>query len=145
MSPASRTRGRGILSGFLPVLPGAGAFLLPIGVCPACWPAYSGLLGSIGFGFLLDDRYLLPFTAGLLLVALGSLAYRARSRRGYGPLGLGALASSLAFTGKFALASDPLLYLGLGMLVVASVWNAWPRRSGSTGSCSKCVSQAPSP
>ena len=120
MSPAlhSRTpRRRGILSRSLPVMPGFGAFLLPIGVCPACWPAYSGLLGSIGFGFLLDDKYLLPFTAVLLLLALGSLAYRARSRRGFGPLGLGALASSVALSGKFALSSDSLLYFGLGLLV----------------------------
>lgn len=30
----------------LSVLPGVGVALLPIGTCPACWPAYAGLLGA---------------------------------------------------------------------------------------------------
>lgn len=55
-------------------LPGMGAALMPVGACPACWPLYAGLLGSVGLAFLLDASYLLPLTAGFLALALGSLA-----------------------------------------------------------------------
>jgi hypothetical protein len=30
--------------------PGVGLSLLPKLACPACWPAYTGLLSSIGLG-----------------------------------------------------------------------------------------------
>lgn len=110
----------------LAVLPGIGASLLPIGVCPACWPAYAGVLGSVGLGFLLQDSYLFAVMATLLAVAVVALGYRARSRRGYRPFGLGIVAAALALVSKFVLSSDLLLYLGLGLLVAASVWNAWP-------------------
>ena len=125
----------------LAVVPGMGAALLPVGICPACWPAYAGFLSSLGLGFLLETTYLLPLTGALFLIALANLAYRARSRHGYGPFGLGVIATTLALVGKFAMASDFLLYLGLALLVAASLWHAWPRRA-ATGSCPQCASQA---
>ena len=124
----------------LAVVPGLGVTLLPLGTCPACWPAYAGFLGSLGLGFLLSETYLLPVTAALLVLAVASLAYRARSRYGYGPFVVGSMAAGLALTGKFFAASDSLLYAGLTLLVCASVWNAWPRRTPSAGSCAACVS-----
>jgi len=120
-------------------LPGAGSLLLPIGACPACWPAYAGFLSSLGLGFLLDGLYLLPLLVMLLAFALGSLAYRARERRGFGPSCLGLLGVVAAVIGKFAIPADPLVYLGVAALVVAAAWNAWPRRR--SGSCARCVGQ----
>jgi len=76
-----RTWKQGLLA-----IPGIGVSLLPKVACPLCWPAYAGLLSSVGLGFLLSATYLLPLTAGFLLIALAALAYRARQRRGYGPL-----------------------------------------------------------
>jgi hypothetical protein len=32
-------------------LPGVGASLFPKLACPLCWPAYAGLLSSVGLGF----------------------------------------------------------------------------------------------
>ncbi len=125
----------------LAALPGAGVALLPVGACPACWPAYAGLLGSLGMGFLLDTAYLLPLTAGFLAVALLPLGYRARGRRGFGPLGLGVVATATAFLGKFALDSNATLYLGLALLIGASIWNMWPLRAARTGTCGKCAPQ----
>lgn len=125
----------------LAMLPGLGAALLPKVACPACWPAYAGLLGSVGLGFLLDTSYLLPLTALFLAVAVLALAFRAHRRRGYGPFGLGLAASALVLAGKFALESDPTMYAGLLFLVGASVWNGWPRRPSpaSSGSCASCT------
>ena len=129
--------GRGLLT----VAPGIGTSLLPVLTCPACWPAYAGLLGSIGLGFLVNTTSLLLVTALLLGLALVSLGYRATSRRGYGPLGAGIGAVSLILVSKFALSSNALLYLGLASLMGASLWNSWPHKAVAIGSCATCAPQ----
>lgn len=125
----------------LAVVPGLGAALLPIGICPACWPAYAGLLGSVGLGILFEQTYLLPLTTACLTLALASLAYRARTRRGYRPLAAGMVAGALTLGGKFALDSTPLLYLGLAALIGASLWNAWPQSAAEARPCAACAPQ----
>jgi hypothetical protein len=115
-------------SGLFAAVPTTGVFLLPIGTCPACWPAYAAFLSSLGLGFLLSERYLLP-VAGIFLVAtLAAFTYRASARRGYGPFLVGVASATIAVVGKFFLASAPILSLGLVGLFAAAVWNAWPRR-----------------
>ena len=107
--------------------PGIALSLLPKIACPACWPAYAGLLSSIGLGFLVPNlTYLLPLTVVFLFIAVGTLAIRAHQRRGYVPFILGMIAAGLILLGKFSLASNPVLYVGLGLLILASVWNSWP-------------------
>ncbi len=128
---------------FLAVLPAIGASVLPIGACPACWPVYAGLLSSLGLGFVFDSAYLLPVTALFLGFAVAALAYRAKSRRGYGAFALGALATVVVLVGKFFLSSDFLFYLGLALLIGASLWNAWPKKNAARSSCPTCASQVP--
>jgi mercuric ion transport protein len=123
----------------LPTVAGAVALLLPVGTCPACFPAYAAVLSALGLPFLLDRRYVLPIAAVLLATALSSLAYRARSRRGFGPFLVGVVGSVVAVIGKFALTSDPFLYVGLSVLVAAATWNAWPQKDASPPSCATCA------
>jgi hypothetical protein len=108
-------------------VPAMAVSLAPKAVCPICSPAYTALLSSLGLGFI-ATTYLLPVTAGILAVALGALGFRASSRRGLGPFGIGAIAAACVLTGKFWLGSDSTTYVGVGLLVVASVWNAIPKR-----------------
>ena len=108
-------------------MPGIGAALLPKVACPACWPAYAGFLGSLGLPFLMETAWLLPLTAVFLVIAVGVLAFRARRRRGYRPFLLGLLAAAFVMIGKFGLESDPAMYVGLALLVSASLWNSWPK------------------
>ena len=62
-----------------------------------------------------------------LSVAFGALLYKAKSRRGYGPLALGTAASvGLSFS-KFVMGSDPITYAAVGVLMLAGFWNVWPR------------------
>jgi len=111
------------------VLPGIDASLLPKVVCQACWPAYAGLLSSLGLGFVpLPAKYLLPLTAVFLIIAAAALGFRARKRRGRLPMLLGALASAVVLSGKFSLNSNLVMDTGLVMLIAASAWNAWPQR-----------------
>src|SRR5258708_6404881 len=116
-------------------LPGVGVSLLPKLMCPACWPAYSALLSSVGLGFLISTPYLLPLTVLFLAVAVGSLGFRASSRRGYGPFWVGVAAATLILVGKFYLESIPTAYAGVGLLIAASVWNTWPRRATVVAVC----------
>jgi len=133
--PESDTR----LSGFA-ALPGLVAAFLPKVTCPLCWPAYAAALSAAGLGFLLDSAWLLPISGGLLALAVGSMAWRAPSRRGYGPALLGLVASAMVLTGKFLFLSDAATYGGTALLVGAAVWNLWPRRAAD---CSACRSEAP--
>ena len=130
--------------GILPTLPASIISFIPVGLCPACWPAYAGLLGSIGLGFLLQLRYLVPLTISFLALAVAGLGYRARTRRGYGPLLLGTAAAVLVVAGKFFFTSDPIVYAGIGFLFGASLWNAWPKHSHGKAHCS-VSSQSPEP
>lgn len=108
------------------VLPGIAFSLLPKLACPACWPAYAGLLSTLGLSFLLSTSYLLPLTGVFLLIAVAALAYRAPTRRGYGPAVFGTLAACVILVGKFQFESNPVMYAGLALLVLASIWNNWP-------------------
>ena len=81
---------------------------------------------GIGLSLLPNMTYLLPLTVVFLLIAVGTLSFRARRRRGYAPFALGIVAASFILLGKFSLASNPVLYVGLGLLILASVWNSWP-------------------
>jgi hypothetical protein len=117
-------------------LPSVGFSILPKLGCPACWPAYVGLLSSVGLGFLISTVYLLPLTAAFLFLAVAALGLRANKRWGYGPFVLGVVAGSAVLLGKFAWDSKPTIYSALGLLVFASLWNAWP--TGEAATCPQC-------
>lgn len=116
----SRNRKQGLLA-----LPGIGVAMLPKLACPVCWPAYAGLLSSIGLGFLISAAYLLPLTIAFLTLTLAALAYRAKHRRGFGPFWLGLFAALGILLGKFLWGANAAIYSAVGTLVVACLWNAW--------------------
>jgi len=134
---ASAESGRGGWRSSAAVLPGIGVALMPKLVCPLCWPAYAGVLSATGLTFLMEDRWLLPISGVFLCAALAGLAWRATSRRGYGPLYTGAVAALIIMVGKFAFDWMGLVYLGIAVLTAACAWNAWPRRT-PTPACSAC-------
>ena len=124
-------------------LPSIGVSVLPKLACPACWPAYAGLLTSIGLGFLVSAVYLLPLTFAFLALVLGAMVFRARERRGYRPFLLGMVAASGVLIGKFVWESNPTIYGSVGLLIMASLWNTWPRRDkpNQDVTCSDCQTE----
>jgi hypothetical protein len=137
--PPVMRRGSSGWKALLATMPGIGFAFMPKLACPACWPAYAGLLSSLGLGFLLEARYLLPVTSAFLALAIGALAFRARTRRGYGPFGAGLAGSAVVLVGKFSFDSNVAMYGGIALLLAASVWNSWPVRNNAAG-CPACVS-----
>lgn len=125
---------RMVRSGWL-TMPGIGFALLPKLACPLCWPLYAGILSSLGLGFLVGTRYLMPITAAFLAIALAALGFRAKLRRGFGPLAAGILGSAAILAGKFWAESAVTMYGGVIVLIAASIWNAWPRSRVEHCSC----------
>jgi len=126
-------------------LPGIGAALLPNATCPACWPVYAGILSSLGLGFLMTGPYFYLFIGLLLSLSLFSLAYKAKSRRGFLPFWIGLSSAMIIIAGKYFALSDYVFYSGALLLIVASVWNNIPvKRSNasdeneSTVTCPNC-------
>jgi mercuric ion transport protein len=120
--------------------PSVGFSMLPKLACPACWPAYAGLLTSVGLGFLISTVYLLPLTVAFLVLALGTMVFRAKQRHGYGPFLLGTVAAIGVLLGKFVWGSNPIMYGAVVLLVVSSLWNSCRRRDTPrhVTSCSEC-------
>lgn len=123
MTPRPGSDARSLSSG----LASLGALSVSVVACPACWPAYVGLLSSLGLGFMSQMPGLMPITLALLLASLAALAYRAPRRRGFGPLALGTLGAGVVVVGRAWLRADPIVFGGTGLLLAASLWNAWPR------------------
>ena len=126
----ARTWKQGLLA-----IPGIGVSLLPKVACPLCWPAYAGLASSLGLSFLLSATYLMPLTAGFLLILLAALGNRVRQKRGYRPLLLGLAGSGVVLVTKFVVEINAGVYAGIGILVLASLWNAWPQHPGRARHC----------
>lgn len=126
----------------LAVLPAVGTALLPKVTCPACWPAYAGVLSTLGVGFVNYTPYVLPLTTVFFALALASLGYQARRRRHFTPFLLGLLAAVLVIVGKFAFVSDLVVYIGVTLFVGASLWNSWLQRDSKGGSCPACIPAA---
>ena len=122
----------------LAAIPGIGIILLPKLTCAACWPAYAAIMSSMGVGYFNYTEYLFPISIAALIVTLIALAYKANSRRGYGPFFLGLTASVIALLGKFHFESDPVFYASVSFLLVASLWNSWPVKTNSQDTCSAC-------
>ena len=115
--------------GFFTSLPATGTALLPAAFCPACWPAYTGLLGSLGLGFINYGPWLMPVTAFFLLIALTTLGVEAYKRQFFWPFIIGLNGAAILMIGKFLVRSDPVLYSGIALIIGASIWTAWPRPS----------------
>jgi len=120
------------------VFPVIGTVFIPGLTCPACWPAYAGLLSALGIGFFNYTPYLLPVMIFFVMITLFALGYRARDRHGYGPLILGIFSSIILVFGRFVLDSNGVLYGGIAFLIAASVWNSRPVQQDQKDSCSSC-------
>ena len=135
---AGKSDSKGFGRNTISLLPAIGTALMPKLVCPACWPAYTGLLSAMGLGFINYSPFLLPLTVVFLIAVLTTLVWRANARRGYAPLAVGLAAAVIVLIGKFQFDSDAAIYAGIALLVGASLWNSWPRRN-PIAACPACV------
>ncbi len=101
--------------------------------CPVCYPAAAGIISSAGLGVVINQTYMDVASVILIPAALFGLGFRARQRRGYGPLVLGLISVAIGLVGKVT-GLNFVFFTGVGGLVAAAVWNLLPKRS-----CSACA------
>ena len=103
------------------------ALLAPKGLCPICVAASGGVLSSLGLGFLAADnvvRWVLPIA---LLVGLAGLGLAARNHGRWWIFGLGVAGAFVLYPG-WIFALKPVMYGGMGLLVLASIFNLLRRQ-----------------
>jgi len=104
---------------------------------PCCLPLFAMIAGAVGITALgLNEKFVLFALQAFAVIAIIGLAFAASRLRQFGPLILGALAAFVLFFSFQARFSALLVYLGLGGLCVASVWNyllSRKRRSDGAG------------
>ena len=129
---------KGGFLGIIVAIPGILASLLPAASCPLCWGAWAGVLSAAGFSFLFQRIWIIPLMIIFLSISLFAMGHRARQRHGFGPLTAGIVATIFMFIGKFVWPLGWLLYIGVGMLLIASIWNTWPRMKATPKTCPAC-------
>ena len=63
-----------------------------------------------------------------LVLSVALLFYRAKRRRGYKPFICGVGAAIFIISGKFIVNINFIFYAGVILLILASIWNSWPRK-----------------
>jgi hypothetical protein len=109
--------------------------------CPVCFLAYFGIFGVATASASAYRAWLPPITAVWLALTVAVLALRTDRKRRYGPIALGVAAALGVFAGKFIVASQLMLYAGIGALIIAAGWSAWSRTSAERTSCVQCEPQ----
>lgn len=119
----------------LSVLPSVGVAVLSKFTCSLCLGAYTGLLGSLGVGFVATDAGLTGLTVGLLALGVAGVAWSTRRHRHLGPLGMMLLSAGVLLLARLDQPSPIRLLVGGAALAVgASLWNfLLERRQPSCG------------
>lgn len=126
----------------LSLLPSAGVAVLSKFICSFCLGAYTGLLSSLGVGFVATEAGLTWLTIGLMALGIAAVAWSTRRHRHFGPLGLMLLGSGILLVARLDQPSPTrVLVAGAALAVGASLWNFWLERRQS--SC--CVTENSTP
>ncbi len=96
--------------------------------CAACVTAYSGVLASVGGGFVAPGSGLTFLTAVLLVLGLASVAWSTRRHRHFGPLTLVLVGSGVLLTARSGVPSTRVLLAGAAITRAGSFWNLWLER-----------------
>lgn len=104
----------------------AGVFggILPVAACPACWPAYAGVLSSLGISFLGFRTGHFVLVGTLLATAMGMFAYDwQRHHRRFGPLLLGLIGCAFVIASNTYFNQPIVSYAGSVSFLSAAIWN----------------------
>lgn len=116
---------------------------LPSLSCPACWPAYAGLLSSVGLGFFNYTPYLPYLTTVLVAISVLAIYSGERKCSSYLLTVTGFLGGTAIVSFQTIYKEDWLLYIGASLLILASVVNTLKMRKKavlcSNKSCSERV------
>lgn len=98
--------------------------------CPACIPALSALLSTLGVGFAFVHWLLI----GLLLMGVGSIAWAAKLHGRWWVLAPGVVGATLIYAGRYVWFSPVVVWTGAAAMIAASVANFFLKQP-----CCRCV------
>lgn len=114
---------------FATSVPGALLSLLPSFSCPACVAAYAGVLSWLGLGVVLQDAVLTPLIAVFLGASVLSVAWSTSLHGHRGPIATTLAGAAVVTAGRLVWSVPALVYGGAVLLIGASLWNLWIKRS----------------
>ncbi len=108
-------------------------------------PLALSALGTTGLSFLAKDAYLFPFFVGFLVLTLWLLFRSSGRNNNRKPFWLGLLGSFIASIAMWLVMTGikPVLlpvYLGIGLLIIATIWDFINGRKSTTCSTDNCES-----
>ena len=109
-------------------LPGTVLPLLPSATCPACLGAYAGLVSALGIGFLFKTEVLFPLIIVFLSLGITEAALSARKHRHRPPFIATLAGSAAVVAGRLVWNIPILLYGGVILLALSSLWTVWLNR-----------------
>ena len=92
------------------------AVFSPVGRCPVCLSATTGIAGSVGLGVLASKAWFLPLIGALLLVGIAGSVRSARAHRRWQGAGATITGAVLLIAGR-VLANTTLLWISVGLLL----------------------------
>ncbi len=96
-------------------------------------PTLLAFLSSIGVGFLINDKILIPLLIVFLGISIWGIYKSSKSHGKKGSLILAIISAIVVFAAIWF--SKPLVYIGLVGLIVASVWDIYLKKTCRTVSC----------
>ena len=106
------------------VLLGLGIVFFP--KCPLCWVAYMTLFSAAGIETIPYQPWVLPLLMLLLVVNMGVLFLKAKKGGSHGPIWCSAAGVFIIVVSKLWVLNSVLLFMGLFLVSVGSVWNVVP-------------------
>jgi hypothetical protein len=91
--------------------------------CPFCWAAYMSIFSTLGLASVPYMPWLQPVMMVFFLVNIFTLFMIARKRNNYTSFAFSVTGALMIMVSKFMTASLLLTYLGLLMIITASLWN----------------------
>lgn len=108
------------------------AGIIGAGIAAACClgiPVILAAVGAAGVSFLINDAYLFPIFVGFVGISTWVLYRSARKHSNIAPFWVGLAGAALATIGLWLLVTGTLglpwtIYIGLGVLIAGTVWDA---------------------
>lgn len=95
--------------------------------CPFCWAAYLSLFGLAGARSIPYKPWFLPVAIILLIINLLSM-YMSRNRNSMLPFWMSVTGAVIIIINRIYFQQTAIIFLGGALLLIASMWNALPRR-----------------
>jgi O-antigen/teichoic acid export membrane protein len=92
--------------------------------CPVCIPAVGAFLASIGLGFLVSFKIIIPLLLALLIITWWGMWYSYKKNHHHiEPLIISVIAGLLIPGGRYVIMNLPLTYIAIGAFITAAIWN----------------------